>query len=225
MSYVAVLTGDVVGSTRLGVAEAMTLPERLIQAGIEASELASGVVSPVDVFRGDAWQLVVHRPADALAVAIRFRTVLRFGESLGLGVDGSGVGGIDSRVSIGVGPVDRVPRVRVSRGDGMAFRLSGRGLDTMPRGRRMAFRAGDPELEAEIDTLVELIDALIDRWTAAQARAVDYAMLGWNQTETAAAWQPEPITQQGVNSHLQRAGWLAIERALRRVEQRVGGGG
>ena len=95
----------------------------------------------------------------------------------------------------------------------------------MPRGRRMVFRAVDAGLEAEVDTALALIDALIDRWTIAQALAVDYAMLGWNQTETAAQWQPEPITQQGVNSHLQRAGWPAIERALRRIEQRVGGGG
>lgn len=209
MVRTAVLTGDVVRSTRLG-GGSRALAGRLERAGTLAGELASGTATPVDVFRGDAWQMAVRPPADAVAVAIRFRLALRWlcGES-----------DVDTRVAIGIGDVERLPRRRVSRGNGAAFQRSGRGLDTLARGRRMTIRLDDPELEATLDAILGLIDTLVSGWSEAQAYAVDFALLGWTQTQIARAWEPEPITQQSVNRHLQRAGWPAIARALDRCRE------
>lgn len=205
----AVLTGDVVQSTRLGT-HAKSLPGRLEQAGELARELATGTSTPVDVFRGDAWQMAIRPPADAIAVAIRFRLSLRWF---------SGVPEVDTRVAIGIGEVDRLPSDRVSRGNGAAFRLSGRALDEMARGRRMAIRTDDAGLEGTLDAILGLLDTMVSGWSEAQAWAVDFALLGWNQKRIAKAWQPASISQQAVQKHLQRAGWPAVDRALRRCRE------
>lgn len=209
------LTGDVVRSTRLRSRRAGTLPRRLEAAGEIAGELAQGaggLATPVDVYRGDAWQMAVQPPAVAVAVAVRFRLALRWF---------SGEPEVDTRIAIGVGEVSRLPRERVSRGGGEAFRLSGRGLDEMPRGRRMVFRTDDTELEAEGDVILGLIDVLVSGFSAAQAQAVDWAMLGWTQAEIAERWEPRPVTQQAVHKHLSRAGWSAVERALAHLSEQL----
>lgn len=209
MTRTAILTGDVVRSTLTGTST-RDLARRLRRAGELAGELASGMATPVESFRGDAWQMAVRPPSDAIAVAIRFRIALRWF------VGGPGA---DTRVSIGIGAVARLPRAHVSEGDGPAYRLSGRGLDGMPRGRRMAVGLEDRGLEATLDAILGLVDTLVSGWTEPQAYAVDGALMGWTQEQTAAAWEPRPVTQQAVNKHLKRAGWSAVERALRRCEE------
>ena len=202
MARTAILTGDIVRSTELGG----TLHKRLERAGTLAAEVVTGTTSAVDVFRGDAWQMAVQPSADALAAAIRFRIALRWLDD---------PPHADTRVAIGIGDVPKLPKGRISQGNGPVFQLSGRGLDEMNRGRRMTVRAEDGRLGANLDAIVDLIDTLMTQWTEAQAFAVDFALLGWTQQQAAEAWSPEPITQQTVNKHLQRAGWPAIQRALR----------
>lgn len=206
MGTTAVLTGDVVHSTQLGE-EAKRIPRRLQRSGELAGVMATGMATAVDVFRGDAWQMAVRPPSDSIVVAIRFRLALRWF---------TGGPAVDTRVAIGIGDVQRLPAARVSRGNGTAFRLSGRALDEMPRGRRMAICLEDHEMQATLDVIVGLIDTLLSSWSESQAYAVDYALLGWTQTQIAEAWEPEPISQQAVQKHLKRAGWPAIERAIDR---------
>lgn len=202
----AVLTGDVVASTALGAKDAAKLASRIEEAWGLAAEASDAAVTKVDVFRGDAWQAAVHEVRDVFSVALRMRIALRWLVAAPR---------VDTRIAIGVGSFDVIDAQRLSRSRGAAFELSGRALDAIGRGRRLTVRVEDDAiLEATLDTILDLVDTLVQTWSEAQAYAVDHALLGWTQEETAANWSPKAIRQQAVHKHLKRAGWPAIGRAL-----------
>jgi hypothetical protein len=120
---------------------------------------------------------------------------------------------IDTRIAIGIGPVDALPSGRVSEGTGRAFELSGRALDTMPRHRRLALSAGEGPVLEGCSVVFALLDSLSRSWTAKQALAVAFALQDLSQDEIAKRW-PGGITQQAVAKHLAAAGWHGIQDGL-----------
>ena len=208
----AVVTGDVVGSSRL-----TTRQRRRLLAALQSGRgklkkyFGDDLVGDVELFRGDSWQFVLSRPAPSARAALFYRASLRAEMALR---------SVDSRVAIGVGGISLLPKATIAAGDGEAFGLSGEALDSMPRTTRMRFRgpAVGEDLSASIDVSLQLIDALASRWTARQALAVSGALLGWTQERIARAWFREKVTQQAVAQHLGRAGWSAIQAALLRTE-------
>ncbi|TVR47752.1 MAG: hypothetical protein EA425_15375 [Puniceicoccaceae bacterium] len=197
-----------VRSSEATTAGGTLLARRIEAAGREAAEAFPGAgMTPVDVYRGDGWQVALERPRLALRVALFLRCRLRQGED-----------GVDTRVSIGIGPVEHLPKRRVSRGDGPAFRLSGRGLEEMDPRRLMAW-AEEPAVPAA-DPLFALLDAVTGRWTARQCLAVAGALQGWSQERIGSAWTPAPIAQPTVGGHLESASWRAVEAALDFFEAR-----
>lgn len=207
--FVAVLTGDIAGSRRLSRRVRTELPAALRGIASTARErFAKAVCHPIDVFRGDSWQLLVREPSRSLRIALFMRANLRaaFEETR-----------VDTRVAIGVGTVDFVPETDISGGDGEAFRLSGRALDEMGRGFRMAvaLSPGFPKSTNRLlDAVAKLIDVQAASWTQRQAFAVGKALLGLTQEEIGEAWMEHPISQQTVAQHLASAGWNAIDYAL-----------
>ena len=168
---------------------------------------------PLDVFRGDGWQLLVTSPVSALRVALHVRASLR------VEMDSRRA---DTRVAIGIGSIDFLPGEEVSKGDGEAYRLSGAALDELPRQARLTVRGGSSAREHELlDALLASVDALSRRWTASQSQAILGALGGKTQETIAASWKPEEITQQAVAQHLDRASWFSVERALRAFEATV----
>ncbi|MEX0820762.1 MAG: hypothetical protein WD021_01345 [Rhodothermales bacterium] len=209
-SVYAVLTGDITASSRLPPKEREKLPEMLRRtAGAARDHFAPAVCHPIDIFRGDSWQLLVERPALALRIAVFMRAALR---STYDSAD------IDTRVAIGFGTVDFVPDHDISGGDGEAFRLSGGAIDAMERDVRMAIAAGRAlprSTTVSLDAVARLVDLQITRWTRRQAFAVSRAVLGRTQQQIGDEWVDRPITQQSVAQHLTAAGWHAIEYAAR----------
>ncbi len=208
-SLFVVVTGDIIGSTRLsGKARRRLL--QVMKAGSKDVRIAFGRSVPfeVDVFRGDSWQLLITQPRDCLDVALYYRCLIRAG---------MGPLRVDTRLSIAIGDVDLMPGDRVSQGDGEAYRLSGRGLEGLKGHQRMIFsfpsRLEDEGLRA-IRALVLLIDALFVRWTPKQAEAVKWVLKGVRQEEIAANWPTGPISQQAVAQHLTKAGWYNLSKGL-----------
>lgn len=158
---------------------------------------------PVNIFRGDSWQMIVSEPPYVLKVALFFRATLKY-------LWGSRE--FDTRMAIGVGTVDFVPGNRVSEGDGEAFRFSGEALESMNKHVRMQFGVPDKELERNLNVVAHLVDAIVMRWTDKQALVASGALRGLTQDEITGLWKP-PITQQNVAKHLLKAGWHQIENA------------
>ncbi len=197
----AVLTGDVVGSSKLDPMSRRALPDALKKASAAARSVFKRTIPlEADIFRGDSWQVVVADSHLGLRVALFFRAYLR-----GHWLDA----GLDTRIAIGIGAISFLPKQRVSQGDGPAFRASGELLESMPKARRLRLSIEDRERLAGVDAVVALVDALMNRWTQRQALAVVGALKGQKQEEIAKSWAP-PVKQQVIARHLQQANWEVI---------------
>ena len=208
----AVITGDIVDSSKLPKAQRKALPGLIAKASRETIKaFPDAVPLEVDVFRGDGWQLLVSEVGQCLRVGLFFRACLRSAAERGRG--------LDTRVAIAVGLVDFV-RERVSQGDGEAYRLSGRALEALPRKQRLALALPAEAATDALVVIVRLIDVLAQGWTGRQALAVRGALRGWTHEKIAQEW-PETISQQAVTKHLDGAQWTALEAALTYVENNL----
>lgn len=210
---VAVLTGDIVRSSRLSGESRASLHGAVAETSQEIQGRFGGAVPyEVDMFRGDSWQMLVIPPRLALRIALFFRSFLRSRfENIK----------VDTRIAIGVGGVDFLPEKGVSTGDGEAFQRSGWAFEDLGRSYRMAF-SSDLLHDRCLDVTVRLVDYPASHWTARQAYAVSQSLLDKTQEEIADAWMDRPVTQQAVAQHLARAGWHAVDTAVTFFEETVG---
>jgi hypothetical protein len=203
----AVITGDIVGSGHLSAVAFERVQEGLRRGGAELrTRFPDALPLPVELFRGDSWQMLVTDPARAFRMALFLRAYLR------------AEAGADTRFAIGVGPVEQMPTERVATGRGEAFRLSGQLLDAkVATHMRVAIAGDDSDTQRDtraIATVMQVLDVVAKNWTRAQARAVCGALNDQTQETIAAAWPDDPITQQAVAQHLARAGWDGIREAV-----------
>jgi hypothetical protein len=212
--FYAVLTGDIVGSSKLIDSERNHLLSILKSSFNSIENILPGAVSaPFAIYRGDSFQGVLSKPEVALRVAIFIRAGLRNGfkamqQRFAL----------DARIAVGIGSIDFLPSGQGSEGDGEAFRRSGPVLDRMKGDRRLIFRTPWKKIDAELDVECAILDALINRWSAEQAQAILGQIRGLTQ-ETAA--NEFGISQPAVQQRLKSAGGWAVEELCRRYERIV----
>jgi hypothetical protein len=205
----AVLTGDIVASSKLSGAERSNLHGFMKTTSRELRDFFTHLV-PMDasVFRGDSWQLLVTDPSESLRVGLFYRASLRATMKSKR---------VDTRISIGIGSIEFIPPENVAGGDGPAFRASGKALEEIGKSRRMILSwpdSGNPDGIEPLTTMLSFVDELASNWTEGQARAVCGALLKWTQERTARSWPGKEISQQAVAQHLDRAGWSALEDGL-----------
>lgn len=207
----AVMSGDIVMSSRLEREAREALPGVLKQAAAALRKfLGDAVPLDIDVYAGDSWQLLLTRPGAALRAAVFLRAFLL-----------DRADGLDTRIAVAIGGIDFVPGERVSEGDGEAFRLSGRLLQESDPGRRMRFASSHVPDAGTWDVVFGVVDAIITQsWSAKQARAVSGALRGWTLSRIASLWG-SPVAESTVRSHLKKAGWPAIERAIDHFELKI----
>jgi hypothetical protein len=201
-----VLTGDIIGSTKLA-------PEE-VDAAMRELELASqdfhrewiGSGEPrFTRFRGDGWQSTGVPPAQALRAALFFRARL---SALGRP--------FDTRISVGIGAGSlETEAPDLAGAAGPAFELSGRGLDRMPHARRFAVAWENPPDGAPlIEAIFALSDEISRQWTPRQAEVFARALgprRRPNQEELAAVLG---VKQQVIARHLAGGGDWALREGL-----------
>lgn len=197
----AAITGDIVGSTRLNGADAEALIEYL------KKELAT-LFGHEDtaVFRGDSFQALEKNVAAALPKAIMLRSGLK------TWFDAHGLRSGDVRMAIGFGDGGTIAR-QISESNGEAFRLSGRALDAM-NDELLALACADAGKNTTLQILASLLDALMQKWTAPQARVAALLMNGKTQTDIAAMLQ---ISQPAVHKRAQGTSWVQIKNAIQYI--------
>lgn len=217
----AALTGDLVRSSRLSAADSAGAMAALRRAGDDFAALhPRAVAGRMDTFRHDSWQILLQQPDLAVRAALFFRTALKR--------ESDAEDKYDTRVSIGIGPVELVSARRISDSRGPAFTLSGKGLDAMG-GRCLVLDAeGEPQaaLSCLAATAVPLLDCLVGDWTPAESRAVNGALRGLTQEEIASLWPPlgttgRPPSRQAVSDALARAHWRTVMEVLGWMERRI----
>ena len=207
----AVLTGDLIGSSRFRIQQREEVLSNLKESFREISP--DLIASPFVVFRGDSFQGVLARPEEALKAALIIRASLlsRFkGKTARL----------DARIAIGMGTIDYLPRDQVGEGDGEAFRNSGPELDKMKKGEQnIIVRTPWPRINEELRIECALIDALIQRWTKEQAEAILFQIQEPElQTQKGIA-KILKISQSALSQRLKTSGYWAVEVFLERFKE------
>jgi hypothetical protein len=211
LNYHAVLTGDLIKSSRLRPNQLESVRSSLVDSVDVVRSWRRGLVrGRPDFFRGDAWQLLLTDPGMAMRVGIFLRASL-LAEGLA-----------DSRVSIGLGKVERISARRISLSTGQAFALSGHGLDKMTQYSRMTIEvpnSADPWFRW-LPVVGHLCDSLIGQWTSRQAEIVCAAVSPKepDHERIAAALKPA-VSKQAVAKALNGAAWYVIREAVRQFEK------
>lgn len=161
-SVLAVLTGDLVASSRLEAGQLNKVTAAIADAVAAFGRLHPGsIIGAPDFYRGDSWQVALAMPRLSLRLAVLLRAaVISRGKT-------------DTRVAIGIGGGNTVSKTRISQSVGNAFLRSGRALDDIGS-RRLALGMPDapPDTGRLVSSVVTLLDHVIAGWTAKQAEAV-----------------------------------------------------
>lgn len=214
MSTCAVLTGDLVGSSRLPDDSLQNARAAVIAAAETLPTWTEGLLgSKPEFFRGDSWQLLLMHPGYFLRAAVAIRARLRAGDD-----------SWDTRISVGIGRVTRVDKTRTSLSSGEAFLLSGQALDRMTPGSKLA--VSTPKIDASkahrawpmLDPVAQLCSAIVDDWTSKQAEVAALAINPETPTQAEIA-DRLGITQQAVSKALTAAKLNTILHACGAVEK------
>lgn len=205
MTRRAVLTGDIMGSTKVPRA-VLEATFGTLEAAAAGAAIWCGGPLRLTRHRGDGWQALIHDPSRALRAALILIAALR--------ADGR----LPTRIAVGLGAVD-VPGERdLSDADGPAFHAAGRALDAMPRGRRLILAAdGVPDLAP---ALVVFCDVVSAGWSVAQAAAMRLGLAPDAPTQ-ARIGEGFGITQQAVADRLDGAYFSGFEAATAAFEAAV----
>lgn len=205
----AVLTADVVKSKKFDTGAGKQQLTTLLKDSIFSLRKGLHVdVQAQQFFRGDSFQLLLKDPRHAVVSAMYLRACLR-------AVHGNfGQGLPDARVAIGVGTISYVPPNRdVGLSDGHAFRLSGQGLDKMRASERLVILTPWEEANRELAVETALVDAVIQKWTPPQARAMSLSLAGTHNLAIADALDVSPAA---ISQRLKLAGENAVGRFIER---------
>ncbi len=172
----------------------------------------------MDTFRHDSWQLLLNRPEQSLRAGLFLRTALK--------MESDASTKYDTRISIGIGTVDAIAAERISDSRGPAFTLSGRGIDSM-KGIFLALSIATEMAEPWSDMIgavIPLLDCIATDWTPTESRAVNLALMGLTQEESAACWVSKTNStpsRQAVGDSLMRAHWKSVNSVLFYAEKKV----
>jgi len=207
-----VITGDIVKSARLPEHILSTLGGRIGEISQSLEEKYPGVfLFGFTAFRGDSFQALIKQAEKSPEIALRFLLALRksyMGQR------------IQARVVVGIGPVKVLPRAVATEGHGEAYTLSGRRLDALVTGERLAIAIHEEQQAKVFDVICALLDAVSQHWTDRQIEALDLAMDGLKQEDIAQKMLPR-ISQAAVASLLTNASWRATEKAIHLIESEI----
>lgn len=192
----AVITADIVNSTRLAAAKERRLLSRI-----------NGLLSAYqyEFYRGDSFQVFLPDASEALQTALRCR-------SAAISIGGADAGtGSDVRISIGVGAAGP-PVNSLSTAKGEAFVLSGRAFDEISKtSQRLVIAAAHPLGNEALQVLAGYVNAIFRDMTAKQATVVYELLLGQNQQVVAKKLKRSKST---INQHVSAGRWSEIETLL-----------
>lgn len=205
MSIRAVLTGDIVNSTKLSAVKLAALGRQL-----QALFAKEAVV--FEFYRGDSFQAYVKDPAQALRLALLSRTA-----AIKLSKDDKRVLS-DIRISIGIGTVS-IPVRSLKTAKGEAFVLSGRKFDEMIIDQhRLAIVSAHEMANLALQMMANYLNAIFKDMTGKQAEVIFELLKGGLQKEVASKIKK---TKSTIHQRITAGRWPEIEILLQQYQQLI----
>ena len=196
MPIVAVITADIVNSTRLKKGEEKKL----------TGDLSSILKSyKFEFYRGDSFQAYIPDPKQALKVVLQARAAAKRLSS------GFSSPFADIRASIGIGNITTPVRdLKTAKGE--AFLISGRAFDEMSKsGKRLKIQSANDAMNLGLKIIANYADSLFGQLTSKQAAVVFELLMDHTQIETAKRLKKSQPT---INKHAQAARWFEINNLI-----------
>jgi hypothetical protein len=202
MAIQAVLTGDIVNSTKLTAAKEAKLSSTL-------SELFADNGSKFEFYRGDSFQAYVKNPVIALRLALLSRSAaIRLFKEEKIALS-------DIRISIGIGEV-KTPVRSLKTAKGEAFILSGRRFDEiMKNNQRLAISTGNTLANEGLQVIADYLNAIFDVMTGKQAEVIFELLKGEMQKVVAKKFKK---TKSTIHQRITAGRWPEIEKLLQQYE-------
>jgi len=201
----AVITGDIVGSTKLAAKDLPRVRKALEQAVRSFRRNRDGFFKGPEFFRGDSWQVLLGDPSLALNLLLLIQATLI--EELN----------VQTRASIGVGTTTSVGNaLAISTGE--AFTLSGRAFENIASSER--FDGALPDQASQMApwfvASLRICGGLAGSWTRRQAEAMRLWLTLPNPTHEAIAQGLNPqVTKQSVGNILTSANWHYLYEVMK----------
>lgn len=205
---IAVLTGDLVSSTRMSPEE-LDLARRTVSEAVDDIRTWGSAVTAPDVFRGDSWQLAIADARLFLRSAVRIRAGLKALKPQR-----------DTRIGIGLGDFERLSPDSVSQSTGEAFVRSGEALDRLGRRDEIDLYMSDRlrETTAWLPVVMGYSNFVVGRWKSGQAKvALTVLSRDGDRPQSDIASSLE-MTQQAVSKSLIAAGASSLLDACEMLE-------
>jgi hypothetical protein len=219
----AIITGDIVAS---GDIEANFRQQLFSEVDAFLKQLKKEYLKNYETYRGDSLQCEVMSLELSLRVALLIRAFFRSYVPEDLKNEGNEKSNkgyfsteYDIRLAIGIGEADFINSKKITGSDGQAFRFSGEALDSLKDGsQRLILKTVKPEFDEQMEPAILLLDALIQKWTQAQAELVLFKLQNIKEDEIASKLG---ITQSAVTQRKKTAQWYAIEKLLTYFEKTI----
>jgi len=191
-AYTSIITGDIAGSRQAAAPSQWLEPLKRV--------LGTMGRTPQDweIYRGDAFQVEVRNPVDALEVALYIKATIKCEKDL------------DVRMAIGIGRKQHEAPAITER-NGEAFVNSGSRFDQLQEEkRRLGLRAPWPHFEHDMDLYLRLASVFMDQWTPLSAEVIAM-LLPEPSLKQATVAQRLGISQSSVSDRLSRAHWVEVQ--------------
>jgi len=197
MAIQAILTGDIVNSTRLGTSREKKLMKTLQQVFNN---------NKFEFYRGDSFQLFLNDATAALQTALLCRT---FAISL------SDADHFDVRISIAAGKA-KTPSKALSASRDEPFILSGRAFDEMiKQEKRLAIITSHSLANIGLEVICDYLNAVFSTLTRKQAEVIFELLQGKTQQMVADKFKKSKST---IHQHVSAGRWTEIEVLLKQYE-------
>lgn len=203
MAIHAVLTGDIVNSTKLLSAIEKKLLKILHQ-----------ILTPYkfEFYRGDSFQVYMKEASKSLLVALQCRTA-----AINMIQDES-MPTSDIKIGIGLGAVN-APVKSLGSAKGEAFILSGRSFDELEKSQtRLSISINDNIVQLAFEVIADYIDLIYHGMTAKQAEVIFELLKGNSQQEVALKLNKSKST---IHQHVTSGRWAKIENLLQQYEKLI----
>lgn len=213
MERYAVITGDIIDSTKLNLVERKKLLKNLdvfFNSFASATDNELRLAIPFELFRGDSFQGLLTAPEEALRVCILLRAYLKSHFYSGQN--------LDARIAIGIGTIS-LRASTLSASDGEAFRHSGRLLDGLKRkSQKIGLHSPWKAVNDEINMGLILLEGIMVKWTSLQADVIYLKLLGFTEVRIAATLN---VAQSAVNQRSGAASWGAVETFVKHFRELI----
>lgn len=199
----AALTGDLISSRNKGT-EAVTASMAALKATADRLQRSyNRTVSnrpPLDLrftrSRGDGWQVLLSRPELALVGCTALSASLTAANT-----------GLNTRIAIGIGPIESAGTIDLSDANGPAFETAGDLLKQMTQSSWPArWTIGGSGVNDWQRAVIELAAWITQGWTPLQAEAVSLTVSDFSLTTNEARAEHINITRQAFEKRLKGAG-------------------